>query len=92
MLANADSQSNSTAVAKSVLVITATSALLNMVGYLSSLSSPSVTESRTSRRFSSKSYEDGQRRLPTFSMKRKSNSAKPERTTDLSPTMSRPVQ
>jgi hypothetical protein len=49
-------------------------ALLKMVGYFSGLSSPSVTEISTSRRFSPKSYEEGQTRLPTFSMNRKSRS------------------
>src|SRR5262249_2668691 len=71
MLAAAASQSNSTAPARSVLVITATSALLKMGGYLSGLSSPSVTDISTSRRFSPRSYEAGQTRLPTFSTKRK---------------------
>ena len=44
MLSYAVFQLNSTATAKSTLVTTATSALLKMVGYLSGLSSPSVTD------------------------------------------------
>ena len=55
MLAFAAFQSNSTASARSTLVTTATSELLKMVGYFSGLSSPSVTESKTSRRFSPRS-------------------------------------
>jgi hypothetical protein len=41
------------------LVITATSALLNIVGYFNGLSSPSVTDRRTSRKSSPRSYEEG---------------------------------
>ncbi len=50
-----------------------------MVGYLSGLSSPSVTESTTKRMLSPRSYDAGHTRLPTFSMKRKSrpSSAQP---------------
>ena len=59
---------------KSIFVTTATSALLKIVGYLSGLSSPSVTATRTMRRCSPRSYEDGQTRFPTFSMNRKSSS------------------
>jgi hypothetical protein len=73
MLVRAASQSNSTAAASSFLLMTATSALLKIVGYFSGLSSPSVTDISTSRRFSPRSYEDGQTRFPTFSMNRKSS-------------------
>jgi hypothetical protein len=73
MLFRAAFQSNSTAAESSFFVITATSALLKIVGYFCGLSSPSVTDIKTSRRFSPRSYEDGQTRLPTFSMKRKSS-------------------
>src|SRR5208282_1354295 len=72
MLRMAAPRSNSTAAARSIFVRTATSALLKIVGYFSGLSSPSVTDIRTSRMFSPRSYEDGHTRLPTFSMKRKS--------------------
>ena len=44
-----------TAAARSIFVITATSALLKIVGYLRGLSSPSVTEVSTRRRFSPRS-------------------------------------
>ena len=63
MLARTASSSNSTAVARSIFVTMATSALLKMVGYFKGLSSPSVTESRTRRRLSPRSYDDGQNLL-----------------------------
>jgi hypothetical protein len=71
MLARAAASSNSTAVARSILVMTATSALLNIVGYFSGLSSPSLTESSTRRKSSPRSYDDGHTKLPTFSTNRK---------------------
>src|SRR5258708_35383885 len=55
MLASVAAASNSTASAKSILVITAISAVLKMVGYFSGLSSPSVTERSTRRRSSPRS-------------------------------------
>ena len=55
MFRAAASGSNSTAAARSILVMMAASAVLKMVGYFSGLSSPSVTESRTTRRFSPRS-------------------------------------
>src|SRR5580692_5104078 len=73
MLRLAAASSNSTAEARSDFVMTATSALLKMVGYLRGLSSPSVTESKTRRRSSPRSYEEGHTKFPTFSMNRKSN-------------------
>ena len=47
MLPAAARKSNSTASARSILVTIATSAVLKMVGYLSGLSSPSVTDNST---------------------------------------------
>ncbi len=54
MLRFAAAPSNSTAAARSILVITATSALLKMVGYFSGLSSPSVTDMSTRRKIFAK--------------------------------------
>ena len=48
-------RSNSTASARSIFVMIATSAVLKIVGYLSGLSSPSVTENSTSRSSSPRS-------------------------------------
>src|SRR5262249_33526556 len=48
-------KSNPTTDARSVLVMIAMSAVLKMVGYLSGLSSPSVTERRTARKSSPRS-------------------------------------
>jgi ankyrin repeat protein len=67
--------SNSTAAARSTLVTTTTSAVLKTVGYLSGLSSPSVTDRRTTRSASPRSNVAGQTRLPTFSTNRKSRSS-----------------
>src|SRR5207237_3278016 len=47
MLRCAAAASNSTAAARSILVMRATSAVLKIVGYFSGLSSPSVTENST---------------------------------------------
>src|SRR6185312_15859113 len=66
------SRSNPRASVRSTLVITATSAVLKMVGYFSGLSSPSVVETSTRRKCSPRSKLAGQTRLPTFSIKRKS--------------------
>ena len=52
----------------STLLITTASADLNSAGYLSGLSSPSVTESSASRSLSPRSKAVGHTRLPTFSI------------------------
>src|SRR6185436_14017261 len=73
MFARACARSKSPAPRRSSLVRTATSDELKMVGYLSGLSSPSVTEKSTALSASPRSNEAGQTRFPTFSMKRKSS-------------------
>jgi hypothetical protein len=70
MLAQAASRLKSQASARSIFVMAAMSAVLNSPGYLSGLSSPSVTDSRARRTDSPRSQLVGQTRLPTFSMKR----------------------
>src|SRR5262249_40877512 len=67
MLFRAAAASNPTTVARSIFVIRATSAVLKIVGYLSGLSSPSVTENITTRMSSPRSKLAGQTRFPTFS-------------------------
>src|SRR5271165_1838874 len=65
---------------RSALLSSMRSAVTNMSGYLSGLSSPSVTESTTTLRASPRSKAAGQTRLPTFSM----NSAPPDGRVNLS--------
>ena len=55
IFASAVGSSKSTACERSILVSTATSALLKIVGYFRGLSSPSVTDVSTRRKFSPKS-------------------------------------
>ena len=70
MFSSAVFRSNCTASAMSILLMITRSAFRKMVGYFSGLSSPSVTDSRTTRLSSPRSKDAGQTRLPTFSMKR----------------------
>src|SRR5262245_30599462 len=62
------STSNDTYGSRSTLFRTRTFPARNMCGYLSGLSSPSVTDTTTTRTRSPRSNSAGQTRLPTFSM------------------------
>src|SRR3954470_20588214 len=63
------SSRTSTYGSRSILLITTRSATENIYGYLSGLSSPSVTDATTTLAASPRSNSAGQTRLPTFSTK-----------------------
>ena len=59
---------------RSILLMTTSSQVRNMSGYLSGLSSPSVTEETITRTSSPTRNSAGQTRLPTFSITSRSRS------------------
>ena len=64
---------------RSILLITTSSQVRNISGYLSGLSSPSVTEETITRASSPTRNSAGQTRLPTFSITSRSMSAERQR-------------